>query len=68
MAFAQPAAYTLYLSMFAHLIRSLSHEHVLRAPEKALSGSDDSGEIESIAMAMRLSRGYLLRCSDAHHH
>lgn len=56
------------LLMFAHLIRSLSYEHVLRAPEKAFSSSDDSGGMESIVMAMRLSRGYLLRYSDAYHH
>jgi hypothetical protein len=55
-------------SLFAHLIRSLSHEYVLRAPDKALPGSGDSREMKSIAMAMRPSRGYLLRYPDARHH
>ena len=47
----------LIISIVAHLSLNLSYEHVLRVPEKVLSASDDSAGIESIVMAMRLSRG-----------
>src|SRR3954471_23951786 len=54
--------------MEAHETRNLSHEHVLRAPEKVLSGSDDSGDMESTVIAIPLRRGYRFRCSNLHHH
>ena len=53
---------------FWHVIRSLSHEAVRRAPEKVLSGSADSDGIESMSIAIRLSRGYCLRCSIRDHY
>jgi hypothetical protein len=67
MTLPQPATDTLnYLDLEQVRLRR-SHEHVLLAPEKVRSGSVDSAGIERIAIAMRLSRGYLRRVVGSHH-